>query len=261
MVSRVFEVLLCLCVFVQAQITHEPDSLKLFGADLNVALLRQVQPVAFETVILISLKWIASASCFVASSHFHRFVSQSSTKPPQTMNTQLTIPDPKASLASVPDPTDWDDTKFPLLNPLDSALRCDICKDFYNSPVITNCSHTFCSGCIRRALNAEQICPICRSSEQEYRLRKNPVVQELVDVFLSARPKLLEVAMEVVPVPVQQVDSPLSSQSEEEESSSPPAKRSRPSSRVTRSTRTTPKYTEEHGDDIVEVPAPSESTL
>lgn len=83
-----------------------------------------------------------------------------------------------------------------------------------------------------------------------------------MDAFLGVRPKLLEVAREVGPtVQVLQANSPFGSQSEAEHSSSPPAKRQRPSSRATRSTRSTPRYTEEqHGDDIIEIPAPSEST-
>ncbi|KAL7266285.1 E3 ubiquitin-protein ligase rad18 [Rhizina undulata] len=105
--------------------------------------------------------------------------------------------DPSINYAiSVTDPTDWNPTRLPILFDLDSALRCQICKDFYTSPVITNCSHTFCSLCIRRALHAEQICPICRTAEQEYRLRKNNAVQELVDAFMQARVKLMEVATE-----------------------------------------------------------------
>lgn len=160
------------------------------------------------------------------------------------MDTRLIAPDPRAFAFSVSDPTDWDNTKFPLLNPLDSALRCDICKDFYNSPVITNCSHTFCSVCIRRALHAEQICPICRTAEQEYRLRKNSAVQELVDAFLIVRPKLLEAAKDEV----SQAAGSLESQGEEEGAGGgeegveqndwrPPAKRPRSAPRTARSTR------------------------
>lgn len=169
------------------------------------------------------------------------------------MDTHFTAPDPQAFAFYVPDPTDWDNTKFPLLNPLDSALRCDICKDFYNSPVITNCSHTFCSVCIRRALHAEQICPICRTAEQEYRLRKNPAVQEMVDAFLIIRPKLLEAAKDKV----SRVASPPGAQGEEDGGEGegeegveqndrrPPAKRLRSTARSMR--------------DDAEIPAPSQS--
>lgn len=189
------------------------------------------------------------------------------------MDTRLSASDPQASHFSIPDPTDWNDTKLPLLNPLESALRCDICKDFYNSPVITNCSHTFCSVCIRRALHAEQICPICRTTEQEYRLRKNPAVQQLVDAFLSTRPKLLEVAREVVLG--NRAPGPSSTQEEEEaeeseeggreveqsDESRPPAKRPRSTPRTPRSTRLARGYAEKRSDDVAEIPAPSKLNL
>lgn len=179
------------------------------------------------------------------------------------MDARPSASDPQASLFSVPDPTDWDDTKFPFLNPLDSALRCDICKDFYSSPVITNCSHTFCSVCIRRALHAEQICPICRTPEQEYRLRKNPAVQELVDAFLNARTKLLEAAREVS----RAASSPSAQEEgegereEEQSDGSPPVKRPRSATRTVRSTRSTSKYKDELSGDVAGFLAPSESNL
>ncbi|KAF8527725.1 hypothetical protein BDD12DRAFT_919553 [Trichophaea hybrida] len=95
---------------------------------------------------------------------------------------------------NVSDPSDWKSTNFPFISSLDAALRCEICKDFYTAPVITNCCHTFCSLCIRRVLHANGICPICRTSEQEYRLRKNTTVQDLLDAFAVCRPQLYDFA-------------------------------------------------------------------
>lgn len=94
----------------------------------------------------------------------------------------------------LPDSTDWLDTPLPLLAPLESSLRCQICKDFFDTPVITSCSHTFCSLCIRRCLSAEGKCPICRSSDQELKLRGNWLVQELVEQFKNARESVLSLA-------------------------------------------------------------------
>lgn len=92
----------------------------------------------------------------------------------------------------VSDPTDWDVTRFAFLAPLDQALRCEICKDFYTAPVLTSCSHTFCSLCIRRTLVADGKCPTCRAPVQEYTLRKNNTVQDVLDAFADARPRLLD---------------------------------------------------------------------
>lgn len=94
----------------------------------------------------------------------------------------------------LPDSTDWLDTPLSLLAPLESSLRCQICKDFYDTPVITSCSHTFCSLCIRRCLSAEGKCPICRSQDQELKLRGNWLVQELVEQFMNARESVLTLA-------------------------------------------------------------------
>ncbi|KXG52689.1 Zinc finger, RING-type [Penicillium griseofulvum] len=94
----------------------------------------------------------------------------------------------------LPDSTDWLETPLSLLAPFESSLRCQVCKDFFDNPVITSCSHTFCSLCIRRCLSAEGKCPACRSSDQELKLRRNWAVQELVDAFKLARPSVLDLA-------------------------------------------------------------------
>lgn len=94
---------------------------------------------------------------------------------------------------ALPDPADWNPTRVPALSTLDASLRCEICKDFYNAPVITSCGHTFCSLCIRRCLGADGKCATCRTVEQESRLRKNGAVAQAVEAFLGVREKLLEI--------------------------------------------------------------------
>jgi len=97
----------------------------------------------------------------------------------------------------VTDSTDWLSTPLASFAPLDSALRCQVCKDFYNTPMITSCSHTFCSLCIRRCLSTDGKCPTCRSDDQPSKLRRNWTVQELVDAFSHARPQGLELARKI----------------------------------------------------------------
>jgi E3 ubiquitin-protein ligase RAD18 len=92
----------------------------------------------------------------------------------------------------ISDPTQWLETPLSLLAPLESALRCQVCKEFFDNPVMTSCCHTFCSLCIRRCLSAEGKCPACRSPDQELKLRRNWAVQELVDAFQTARPSVLD---------------------------------------------------------------------
>lgn len=95
---------------------------------------------------------------------------------------------------NIPDSTDWLDTPLACLGRVESALRCQVCKDFFDNPVITSCSHTFCSLCIRRCLSAEGKCPACRSGDQELKLRRNWAVQELVDSFRLSRQTVLDFA-------------------------------------------------------------------
>jgi E3 ubiquitin-protein ligase RAD18 len=96
--------------------------------------------------------------------------------------------------SEVSDSTDWLNTPLPALATVESALRCQVCRDFYTTPMITSCSHTFCSLCIRRCLAAEGKCPTCRREDQEIKLRKNWALQELVDAFQAARPGVMKFA-------------------------------------------------------------------
>lgn len=94
----------------------------------------------------------------------------------------------------IADPSDWLKSTAPKLAPVESALRCQVCKDFFDTPMITSCSHTFCSLCIRRCLTNDGKCPACRAPDQELRLRRNWTVQEVVEAFQVARPSLTSIA-------------------------------------------------------------------
>lgn len=110
------------------------------------------------------------------------------------MNTKLS----KDDAFEVSDSTDWLETPLAPLCPVDSALRCQVCKDFYSTPMITSCAHTFCSVCIRRCLSNDGKCPACRSQDQELKLRFNGAMEELVQAFVKARPEILAHARRVV---------------------------------------------------------------
>lgn len=92
----------------------------------------------------------------------------------------------------IPDPSDWLQTPLSKLGPVEQALRCQVCKDFFDTPMITSCSHTFCSLCIRRCLTTDGRCPACRTQDQAIKLRANFTVQELVDAFKCARSVTLQ---------------------------------------------------------------------
>ncbi|WYZ45090.1 hypothetical protein EsH8_VIII_000406 [Colletotrichum jinshuiense] len=94
----------------------------------------------------------------------------------------------------VPDSTDWLTTPLPGLSAVEAALRCQVCKDFFKTPMLTSCSHTFCSLCIRRALSNDGKCPLCRASDQELKLRSNWSMEEVVEAFNKARKDALQFA-------------------------------------------------------------------
>lgn len=94
----------------------------------------------------------------------------------------------------VSDPTDWHSTPLAGLAAVESALRCQMCKDFYKTPMLTSCSHTFCSLCIRHALVNDDRCPLCRKVCQSSQLRNNWALEEAVDAFNIARKAALDFA-------------------------------------------------------------------
>ena len=100
----------------------------------------------------------------------------------------------------VPDSTDWIGTPLAGLEQVEQAFRCHVCKDFYNSPMITSCNHTFCSICIRRCLSVDGKCPLCRAPGQESKLRGNWSLREAVDAFVKTRDAVLRFARTPAPV-------------------------------------------------------------
>ena len=106
----------------------------------------------------------------------------------------------------VTDSTDWLLTPLAALAPLDSSLRCQVCKDFFTTPMMTSCSHTFCSLCIRRYLSQEGRCPACRETDQEIKLRRNWVVEELVANFTASRKDLFTFATTAAAKPEEAVE-------------------------------------------------------
>ncbi|TGO23489.1 hypothetical protein BPAE_0130g00070 [Botrytis paeoniae] len=101
---------------------------------------------------------------------------------------------PKDDSFDIADSTDWLGTPLSKFADVDSLLRCQVCKDFFTTPMITSCSHTFCSLCIRRCLNNDSKCPTCRSNDQEVKLKSNAAIEDLVEAFKRARPAALELA-------------------------------------------------------------------
>ncbi|CAP67409.1 uncharacterized protein PODANS_1_24110 [Podospora anserina S mat+] len=99
----------------------------------------------------------------------------------------------------VSDSTDWLGTPLASLKSVEEALRCHVCKDFFTTPMLTSCSHTFCSLCIRRCLTADSKCPLCRKTVDLSKLRGNGALREAVEAFRGVRDSILKFARTPTP--------------------------------------------------------------
>ncbi|TRY61620.1 hypothetical protein TCAL_09103 [Tigriopus californicus] len=68
---------------------------------------------------------------------------------------------------------------------LAERLRCRICYDLYQAPVITGCGHHFCAQCIRNYLNYKPQCPLCYQDTFEADLRPNRDFQAILELLLE----------------------------------------------------------------------------
>ncbi|GAA5947452.1 hypothetical protein JCM3765_001683 [Sporobolomyces pararoseus] len=104
-------------------------------------------------------------------------------------------------LTDLDDPLDF---TFPPLQSLDSSLRCQICHELFTAPVIlATCSHTFDSLCLRNHLREIKKCPQCSLEANEDRIRRNLIVEELVNNWKKSRSHLisLETTASTAPSP------------------------------------------------------------
>ncbi|NXU41519.1 RAD18 ligase, partial [Drymodes brunneopygia] len=85
---------------------------------------------------------------------------------------------------------------------VDDLLRCGICFDYFSIAVmIPQCSHNYCSLCIRKFLSYKTQCPTCCVAVSESDLKNNRILDELVKSFNSARQQLLQLVLDAPPVP------------------------------------------------------------
>ncbi|KAJ1110640.1 hypothetical protein NDU88_007988, partial [Pleurodeles waltl] len=90
---------------------------------------------------------------------------------------------------------------LPQMKVIDELLRCGICFDYYNiAMIIPQCSHNYCSLCIRKFLSYKTQCPTCCVAVVEPDLRNNRVLDELVKNFNSARKHLFQFVLDSPPI-------------------------------------------------------------
>ncbi|XP_058259059.1 E3 ubiquitin-protein ligase RAD18 isoform X3 [Hemibagrus wyckioides] len=86
------------------------------------------------------------------------------------------------------------------LKNIDTLLRCPICFDYLNISMMTQCSHNFCSLCIRKFLSYKLLCPVCNTPVTEQELRNNRLLDDLVQSFQAARQQLSQTNFESPPI-------------------------------------------------------------
>ncbi|XP_060036765.1 E3 ubiquitin-protein ligase RAD18 isoform X2 [Erinaceus europaeus] len=87
-----------------------------------------------------------------------------------------------------------------VMKTVDDLLRCGICFDYFNiAMMIPQCSHNYCSLCIRKFLSYKTQCPTCCVTVTEPDLKNNRILDELVKSVSCARNHLLQCAFESPP--------------------------------------------------------------
>ncbi|XP_041837242.1 E3 ubiquitin-protein ligase RAD18 isoform X1 [Melanotaenia boesemani] len=86
------------------------------------------------------------------------------------------------------------------LKNVDTLLRCPICFDYLNISMMTQCSHNFCSLCIRKFLSYKLQCPVCNTQMTEQDLRNNRLLDDLVVTFQAARQQLSKAHVDSPPI-------------------------------------------------------------
>uniref|UniRef100_A0A803YQ50 RING-type E3 ubiquitin transferase n=1 Tax=Meleagris gallopavo TaxID=9103 RepID=A0A803YQ50_MELGA len=83
------------------------------------------------------------------------------------------------------------------LQAVDDLLRCGICFDYFSiAVIIPQCSHNYCSLCIRKFLSYKTQCPTCCVAVSESDLKNNRALDELVKSFSSARQQLVQLVLD-----------------------------------------------------------------
>lgn len=88
-----------------------------------------------------------------------------------------------------------------IMKTVDDLLRCGICFEYFNiAMMIPQCSHNYCSLCIRKFLSYKTQCPTCCVTVTEPDLKNNRILDELVKSLNFARNHLLQFALEPSPI-------------------------------------------------------------
>ncbi|XP_065218041.1 E3 ubiquitin-protein ligase RAD18-like [Planococcus citri] len=74
---------------------------------------------------------------------------------------------------------------------IDNLLKCGICYEYFTTCVVTECSHNFCSLCIRKYIQYKTECPVCFKPLYDSQLRANRIVDNLVNIFPDLKDRII----------------------------------------------------------------------
>ncbi|XP_053734849.1 LON peptidase N-terminal domain and RING finger protein 3-like [Synchiropus splendidus] len=70
-----------------------------------------------------------------------------------------------------------------LLDPAD--LECSLCMRLFYEPVTTPCGHTFCLQCLKRCMDHNPKCPLCKEELSEYLVQRQYCKTVLMEALIS----------------------------------------------------------------------------
>jgi CHAT domain-containing protein len=90
---------------------------------------------------------------------------------------------------------DWLGFTWPIkqISLHENNLMCPICHELLSSAMTFSiCSHTFCSLCIRRALEYRTSCPICNAAVSTSSMYNNHLVDRIIQTYVAMVPVLID---------------------------------------------------------------------
>lgn len=76
-----------------------------------------------------------------------------------------------------------------MLSQAEKDLSCSVCQDIFRDPVVLQCSHSFCKGCLQSWWSEKpvQTCPLCKNVSSSSDPPSNLVLKNLCEAFLQEK--------------------------------------------------------------------------
>ncbi|XP_072250008.1 tripartite motif containing 35-28 [Leuresthes tenuis] len=69
--------------------------------------------------------------------------------------------------------------------PYQQDLTCPVCQGIFQDPMLLPCSHSFCRECMKRSLQINKKCPMCREEFEEAQATSNLALRNTAETFLK----------------------------------------------------------------------------